>query len=57
MLCISHDQQKLKKRIQEDFKLKDNKMEPTDVYLGATLTKMKLESGKYFLDHVFQNNI
>ena len=36
------------KRIQEDFKLKDDKIEPPDVYLGATLAKMKLESGKYY---------
>ena len=35
------------KRIQEDFKLNDKKIEPTDVYLGATLSNMKLDSGKY----------
>ena len=36
------------KRIQEDFKLKDDKIEPPGVYLGATLANMKLESGKYY---------
>ena len=36
------------KRIQEDFKLKDNKIEPPDLYLRATLAEMKLESGKYY---------
>ena len=36
------------KRIQEDFKLKDNKTEPTDIYPGDTLSKIKLESGNYF---------
>jgi hypothetical protein len=34
------------KRIQEDFKLKDDKIAEPDVYLGATLSKMKLDSGK-----------
>ena len=47
MLCISHDPQKLMKRIQENFKLQDDKIEPTDVYLGDTHANMKLESGKY----------
>ena len=35
------------KRIQKDFKIKDDKIEPPGVYLGASLTKMKLESGDY----------
>ena len=35
------------KIIQEYFKLKEHKIEPNDVYLGAPLSKMKLESGKY----------
>ena len=48
MLCISHNLQKLMMRIQEDFKLEDNKIEPPDLYLGSKLAKMKLESGKYF---------
>ena len=30
------------KNMLEDFKLKDNKIEPPDVYLGAKLSKMKL---------------
>ncbi len=47
VLCISHDPKKSMKRIQEDFKLKDDKIEEPDVYLGATLSKMKLENGKY----------
>jgi hypothetical protein len=34
------------KRIQDDFKLKDDKMEPPDVYLGATIAKMTLAQGK-----------
>ena len=45
VLYISHYPQKYMKIIQEDFNLKDNKIEPPDVYLGATLAKMKLESG------------
>ena len=36
------------KRNQEDFKLKKNEIEPPDVYLGATLDNIKLESGKYY---------
>ena len=48
VLYISHNPQKLMKRILEDFKLKDDNIEPSDVYLGATLANMKLESGKYY---------
>ena len=47
VLCISHNPRKLMKNIQEDFKLKDDNIEPPDVYLGATIAKMKLESGNY----------
>ena len=47
MLCISHNPLKLIKINQEGFKLKDENIEPPDVHLGATLAKMKLESGKY----------
>ena len=35
------------KRIQEDLKLKDYKVETPDICLGATIAKMNLESGKY----------
>ena len=35
------------KRIQEDFNLKYNKIEPPNVYIGYTFSKMKFESGKY----------
>ena len=38
------------KRMQENFNLKGYKIEPPDVYLWATLSKMKLDSGKYFWD-------
>ena len=47
VLCIFHNPRKLMKRIQEDFKIKDDKIEPPGVYIGVTLAKMKLESGKY----------
>ena len=47
VLCISHNPRKSMKRIQEDFKLKGKNIEFIDVYLGASLAKMKLESGKY----------
>ena len=49
VLYISHNLRNLMKRIQEYFKLKDDKRGPPDVYIGGTLAKMKLESGKYFL--------
>ena len=42
VLCISHNPRKSIKRIQEDFNLKYDKIEPTDIYLGATLAKIKL---------------
>ena len=34
------------KKMLENFKLRDNKIEPPDVYIGATIDKMKLESFK-----------
>ena len=52
VLFISPNLQKLMKRIQEDFNLKDDTIKPPDVDVGATLDKIKLESGKVLLDHV-----
>ena len=46
VLCISADPTESMKRIQDDFKLKDDKIAEPDVYLGATLAKMPLENGK-----------
>jgi hypothetical protein len=46
ILSISHDPMRTMKRIQEDFKLKNDKIAEPDMYLGATLKKMKLASGK-----------
>jgi hypothetical protein len=46
ILSISHDPMKTMKRIQEDFKLKNDKIAEPDMYLGATLSKMKLANGK-----------
>ena len=34
-------------RIQEDSNIKDNNIEPPELYPGAALAKTKLESGKY----------
>ena len=34
------------KKMPEDFNLREIKIEPPDVYLGVTLSKMKLESVK-----------
>ena len=36
------------KRIQEDFKLNDDKIEPPDLYLGARPSKMNLYDCKYY---------
>jgi hypothetical protein len=33
------------RRIQEDFKLKDDKIAEPDVYLGATIAKMSRHAG------------
>ena len=46
VLCISHDPLKSMKQIQTSFKLKEDKMEPPDVYLGATIARMTLADGK-----------
>jgi hypothetical protein len=43
---MSHNPEKSMKRIQDNFKLKDDKMEPPDVCLGASVSKMNLASGK-----------
>jgi hypothetical protein len=45
-LCMSANAAKSMERIQDDFKLKDDKTEPPGVCLRATLAKMKLENGK-----------
>ena len=47
VLCIYHNPRKLMKRIQEYLRLKDNKIELPDIYLGDTLARMKLDSGNY----------
>ena len=48
VLCVSHNPHKLAKIIQLEFKLKDKKIVFPEVYLGASLYKMKLESGNFF---------
>ena len=45
VLCISHNPMKSMKEIQDVFKLKDDKIEPPDVYLGATIARMTLADG------------
>ena len=47
VLCISCNLRKQMKRFWGYFKLKDNKIETLEVYLGASLANMKLYSGKY----------
>jgi hypothetical protein len=46
VLSISGDPKKTMRRIQEDFKLKDDKIAEPDVYLGATIAKMSLGNGE-----------
>jgi hypothetical protein len=45
-LSISADPKKTMQRIQEDFKLKDDKIAEPDVYLGVTIAKMSLDNGE-----------
>ena len=46
VLCISCNLRKQMKRFWGYFKLKDNKIETLEVYLGASLANMKLKMGK-----------
>ena len=45
MLCISHDAMRAMKGIQRSFKLKDDKIEEPETYLGAGLSKMTTANG------------
>ena len=45
VLCISDDPVKTMKGIQRKFKLKDDKIDEPEDYLGATLEKMMLSDG------------
>ena len=45
ILSVSHDPIRTMKLIQAKFKLKNDKMEPPDTYLGATLYQMDNEDG------------
>ena len=40
ILCVSHNPTATMKLIQSKFKIKDDKMEPPDTYLGATISKI-----------------
>ena len=44
LLAISHDAQKVLKSVQDTFKFKDDKIDKPDVYLGAQLDKMSVDS-------------
>jgi hypothetical protein len=54
VLCISHNPMKSMKRIQDDFKLKDDRIQPPDVYIRAMLARMTLADGKTLLDDFAQ---
>ena len=43
LLAISHDAEKVLKSVQDTFKFKDDKIDKTDVYLGAQLDKMSVD--------------
>ena len=45
VLCMSHNAMKTMKGIQRYFKLKDDKIEEPDTYLGAGLSKMTTANG------------
>ena len=44
VLCISENPMTTMQGIQKKFKLKDDKIEPPEMYLGAGLTKMNNEN-------------
>ena len=48
VLCISDDLMKIMKVIQRTFKLKDDKIDEPEDYLGATLEKIILSDGSEF---------
>ena len=45
VLCISHNAMRTMKGIQRSFKMKNNKIEETETYLGAGLSKMTPANG------------
>ena len=45
VLCMSHNAMETMKGIQRHFKLKDDKIEEPDAYLGAGLSKMTTANG------------
>jgi len=45
VLCMSHDAMNTMKGIQRSFKLKDDKIEEPDTYLGVGLSKMTPANG------------
>ena len=45
VLCISHDPMRTMKGVQSSFKLKDDKIEEPEDYLGAGLSKMITADG------------
>ena len=44
LLAISHDTQSVLKSVQDTYKFKDDKIDKPDVYLGAQLDKMSVDS-------------
>ena len=45
ILCISHKMEEMMKGIQDDFKMKDDKVEEPKYYLGATVSNIRNEDG------------
>ena len=45
VLCMSHNAMRTMKGIQRSFKIKNNKIEETETYLGAGLSKMTTANG------------
>ena len=42
ILCISHKLEEMMKGIQDDFKMKDDKVEEPKYYLGATVSNIRM---------------
>ena len=48
IICVSHDPLKSIQALQKYFKLKGDKVEELDMYLGAEISKMQSDGGEFW---------
>ena len=48
VLCVSHDPVKTLQALQKFFKLKRDKIEEPEMYLGAEISKMQVDNGEFW---------